>query len=291
MAQRKMRDVVVPRKTYVLLTFDVENNWGDEERNCQQQNEEFFSRIREIRKSGMTFFVPGNLIGALAQKLKGVDEANEVGLHGYRHELWRSAYFVDKRPVGDQAKEAFLRKSLIEFQRYGLEKPVSFRAPYLWSKNSDLSILQKYGFEVDSSDPSFMGTFLPRTCGRIFKIPVTSHPFPSFKKKWLLLYAKYRYLNLKTLNDLSDNDFLEFIHQIVKLQVAKGSIPHLVFLIHPWEFHTEDQSEEDDNYFHRGPSNYSVLTDSLSLLEAEFAVDYVTAKRFREICFSKTPWD
>ena len=60
--KRKIRKTATPRQIFVMLTFDVENSWGDEEADCKKENELFLNRIQGIKKSKMTFFLPGNLV-------------------------------------------------------------------------------------------------------------------------------------------------------------------------------------------------------------------------------------
>jgi hypothetical protein len=281
--KRKISKVSKPNKIYVSLTFDLENNWGNEEQNCQDENIQFIEKIQRLIKLNGTYFITGNLVFNLSKGLKQLAKRNEIGLHGYRHELWKPAHFVDKRAIRDSEKKKLLENSLSEFERSGLDRPFSFRAPYMWCKNADFKLLEEMGFKMDSSDRSQNGMFKIRKKGKILKIPVTANPFPYFKKKGVLIFAKFRLFNLKILNELQDTEFCEYINQILRMQIFQKSIPHLVFLAHPWEFYGRGELEKDENYNHRGVKNYNVLKTKLRLLEKQYDVKYVTINQLKEL--------
>jgi len=272
----QMRRCALPDCIFVALTFDIENSWGDEEQSCQKENNYFLRRIGEVNYGGMTFFVTGNLVLKLSDCLKDLPDGNEIGMHGYRHELWRSAYFVEKRAIKNKVKPRLIERSLQEFKNSGLARPTSFRAPYMYCKQSDMKLVERASFTVDSSDPSFKGMHPIRQFGNITRIPVTAHPIPYFESCKGFAFTKFHLFNLKTLNEFHDQNFLEFIGQILKWQVYKRQIPHLVFLAHPWEFFTNSADEFDENFTHRGPHNYEILKDRLALIKNNFNVRYVT---------------
>jgi len=273
----------LPGSIFVALTFDIENSWGDEEQSCQKENNYFLRKICEVNYGSMTFFVTGNLVLKLSDCLKDLSAGNEVGLHGYRHELWRPAYFIKKNAIKNEIKPELIDRSLREFKDSGLARPTAFRAPYMYCKPSDMRLIEKAGFTVDSSDPSFKGVHSIRQSGNISRIPVTVHPVPYFKSHGGIAFTKFYQFNLKTLNEFHGKNFIDFAGQILKWQVYKHQIPHLVFLAHPWEFFTNNEDEFDENYAHRGRTNYRILKERLSLLENHFNVRYVTLSQLGKI--------
>lgn len=281
--KKKISKISKPKKIVVSLTFDIENNWGNEEQNSHDENIQFIEKIQNLIKSNGTYFITGNLVFNLSKSLNQLAKRNEIGLHGYRHELWKPAYFVDKKAIKDDEKKELLENSLSEFEKSGLDRPFSFRAPYLWCKNADLKLLEEMGFKLDSSDRSQNGMFKIRKKGKILKIPVTANPFPYFKQKGGLIFAKFRLFNLKILNELQDTEFCEYIDQILRMQIFQKSIPHLVFLAHPWEFYGRGELEKDENFNHRGEKNYKVLKTKLGLLEKKYDVKYVTISQLNDL--------
>ena len=153
----------------------------------------------------------------------------------------------------------------------------------MWCKNTDLKLLEEMGFMLDSSDRSQNGMFKIRKEGEIVRIPVTDNPFPYFKKRGSLIFSKFRLFNLKLLNELRDDELYEYISQILKAQIYQKSLPHLVFIAHPWEFYGKGELEKDENFNHRGPGNYDVLKEKLRLLEKRYLVKYLTVSQLKNV--------
>jgi peptidoglycan/xylan/chitin deacetylase (PgdA/CDA1 family) len=281
--KRKIATTSLPAEIYVMVTFDVENFWGMEQKNGQEQNLEFLDRIKDINGTNATYLIPGNLIAPLAEKLRDIEKENEIGLHGHHHELWKNAGFVTKKPIRDDQKKELILGSLSEFDKNGLKRPFSFRAPYMWCKRSDLKILSTMEFKVDSSDPAQNGVYFARNSGPIMRIPVSTNPFPYFHKKRGLVYAKFHLLNLRLLNDFSQDEFYQCIDQILRLQSCQKQIPHLVFLLHSWEFYQDDEKGWGNQFDHRGEKNYEILKERLDLLVKKYAVKYASLCEFKDI--------
>lgn len=280
--KRKINQVNEPKQIFLLLTFDVENSWGDEENNDQEKNNIFLERIQKVNKSNKTFFIPGNLVSKLNTNLKQLANKNEIGLHGHHHELWRAAHFVKKRPVKDREKKHLIEKSLKEFDRNRLCRPVAFRAPYMWCKKSDLKLLERMQFRADSSDPSQFGSFLVRNNGKLTRIPITASPFPYFRKRRGMISIHFRLFNMKMVRGCDEKEFIEHINKILRLQVYLKQIPHLVFMAHSWEFYEEAEEAKDDNYY-RSEANYEILGSKLDLLEKRYSVKYITIGELRKL--------
>jgi len=281
--KKHIRKATIPRQIFFLITVDVENSWGDEEQESQKENEIFIKKFLKIKEKNTTFFLPGNLVADLKTTLKQLADDNEIGLHGHHHELWRSAYFVEKKAIKDKEKKELIVNSLSEFKKSNLNRPTSFRAPYMWCKNKDLKLLEEMGFKLDSSDRSQNGMYKIRKEGKILRIPVTVNPFPHFKKKGGLIFTKFRLFNLKILNELKNAELYEYIDQILRMQNYLKLIPHLVFIAHPWEFYGRGDLEKDDNFNHRGAKNYKILKTKLRLLENRYNVKYLTVNQFKEL--------
>ena len=279
----RFHSVAEPTELHVLLTFDIENSWGAEEQRCQQENTKFLERIQEIRNSKTTYFVTANLVSTLAPSLKELAIKNELGLHGYCHELWKPAHFVQKKAVKKETKKKLIKKSIGEFVRNGLERPLAFRAPYMWRKKSDLELLKKNGFKVDSSDPAQKGFFSVTHDGDILRMPVTASPIPYFKSRNGLAYTEFRQFNLTTLNELQNAEFSKFVSQILKMQIYLKTTPYLLFTGHPWEFFGRWRPGRNEEFRHRGEENYKVLKTKLALLEESYSVKYVTISEFKDL--------
>jgi hypothetical protein len=281
--RRKLKKVNVPDKIFILITYDVENVWGLEDKDCQKDNLEFLKTIQRMIPANGTYFVPGNLITPLSKSLQDIEKENEIGLHGHHHELWREAYFVYKGPIRDNTKKKLILDSFSEFDRNGLKRPVSFRAPYMWCKKADLKILKIMDFTVDSSDNPQRRVSFARKSGPIMRIPVTTNPFPTYKKRNGLLYAKFDLLNMRLLHNFNEHEIYQRINQILKLQTYLKQIPCLVFLLHSWEFYESDDEKYGDSYDHCGAKNYEILKEKLGMLEKKKIVTYVTISEFKHI--------
>lgn len=281
--KRKIKNVNIPNKIHILMTYDVENVWGLEDKDCQKDNIEFLKKIQGLIPANGTYFFPGNLITPLAKSLQDIEKENEIGLHGHHHELWRDAYFVYKGPIRDDEKKKLISDSLTEFDRNGLKRPVSFRAPYMWCKKADLKLLKTMDFTVDSSDNPQNGVSFARNSGPMMRIPVTTNPFPYYKKRNGLLYAKFHLLNMRLLHDFNEHELYQCLNQILKMQAYLKQIPHLVLLIHSWEFYESDEEKYGDSYNHCGEKNYRILKEKLGMLEDKYSVEYITLSEFKNL--------
>ena len=152
----------------------------------------------------------------------------------------------------------------------------------MWCKRSDLKILGNMKFKVDSSDPAQNGVYFVKNSGPIMRIPVSTNPFPYYDKKRGLVYAKFHLLNLKLLNDFSQDEFYQCIDQILRLQFYRKQIPHLVFLCHSWEFYQDDEKGWGNQFDHRGEKIYTILKERLALLENKYSVKYASLSEFRD---------
>jgi len=176
----------------------------------------------------VTFFVTCDCIEnypKIFQKLK--KQGHEIALHGYRHKRF------DELSLNE--KEDQIKKSIKCFRKYLKENPRGFRAPQHSIDNGTLNLLEKYGFNYDSSYTplNFLQLlFFPKkfklwfkhfsSSLKIFKIrrnlceiPPTSFifPFVSLAIRIFPLWFLRKYIDLLT--------FLT---------------PNIIFYAHSWDF-------------------------------------------------------
>ncbi|KAL8761460.1 MAG: hypothetical protein Q9184_002417 [Pyrenodesmia sp. 2 TL-2023] len=106
----------------------------------------------------MTWFIPGHSMETFPAEVKQIVESGcEIGLHGYSHEIGRTNRCID-----------------LATQLTG-KKPIGYRAPLYQIRETTISLLEKHGFEYDSS--------LTHHDSQPYPLPLTSpiHP-PDFSK-------------------------------------------------------------------------------------------------------------
>ncbi|KAL8710534.1 MAG: hypothetical protein Q9220_004967 [cf. Caloplaca sp. 1 TL-2023] len=126
--------------------------------------------VRLFKKLGvadkMTWFIPGHSMETFPAEVKQVvDSGCEIGLHGYSHE---GAY-----QMTEQQEEDVLRKCIDLATNLTGKKPIGYRAPLYQIRETTIPLLEKYGFEYDSS--------LTHHDSQPFQLPLTPpiHP-PDF---------------------------------------------------------------------------------------------------------------
>ena len=259
---RELAKVKIPPGTRVdvAITFDVEYDYGSAGKKDATCVGPFLSKIEKTldeNKIPATFFVQGNLIDPYHGQLLALQKkGHEIGLHGWAHEPWGDAWFIKERIPPLKEREEMLKKSLLEFEKYGLERPVSFRAPNMVISRDSFPLLERYGFRIDSSAPSFKGISpIITKIGKITEIPVSADPVPAFSSK---LAASHRVFNMFNVFKGAFN-----AENVVKFQLLKKHKPFLVFLAHPWEFFPNKKfSYCSENNFHlicKNPSISGVL--------------------------------
>lgn len=219
------------KEVLVSYTFDIEYH---AESGGFYSIDQFFMNKKVVKNS--TFFIQGNLVEKYQKELK--KSKVEIGLHGFAHELWGPRRWWNSNPfVNVHEREILLKKSLQNFKNCKIKKPVSFRAPYLITDNHTYSLIQKYGFKIDSSLPSFLGTYpVPQKINKILSIPISSNPIPKFSFRNGILFTHYDILTMETMKSFSKEDFTDFINTVFYFQSLLSIKPNLVFLSHPWEF-------------------------------------------------------
>jgi len=262
----------VPKELMVALTFDVEPDPLSEN---HEMILNFLSRIEKVAKENSTFFVQGDLINELAYYLRELQKRNEIGLHGFAHELWGDEkWWIDKNALNLKEKTKLLTLALSYFKKNGLKRPISFRAPYAIINRGVLNLLKKFDFIVDSSASSYEGVPpLPNSLNGLTIIPVTANPIPKFSVKKMIPYCYYEIFTAETVLPFNRKELLDFITIVTSFQKTHHCIPHLVFIGHPWEF---VKFGGERNY--SSPKNYKLLKRVCSTLEKNCKVRYVTMK-------------
>jgi len=275
------------RELLVAFTCDVELAYGSHRVN--RNNPNMSTLLRSILDSSIidTVFVEGHLVEENAGDLcllrkRGV----EIGLHGYRHELWgRSQWYLPDRPTAQEQRKVLLEAGMQAFLDAGLLRPVIFRAPNLVVDTSTLGLLVKNGFCVDSSLPSHRGVLpIPQffdEAESLVRIPVTSDPIPLLTRKGALPYYRYTVFNLKTLAEMRRERLLKHLSRIVALQEALGFSPHIVILSHSWEF--SNPVAENGNYGYCSPRNFEVIQFLDSTFSEAFSVKHATISALAEL--------
>jgi len=270
----------------VALTFDVEQDHNSDGRESASSVSSFLTNVQHVVDEA-TIFAEGRLVEANSEQLRSLEERGfEIGLHGYRHELWGSPqWYLHDKPVPNEGKNSLLKDSLRAFRTSRLHRPTAFRAPSLVADDSTIRLLVANGFGVDSSLPSHRGVLpVPQFVGGadgLVRIPVSVDPVPSLARRTVFPYYRFRVCNLKTLKEMDRKEFLEYTTRIATLQEALGFPPHLVLLSHSWEF-SEPLSDRKD-YSYRSISNFEFINDLLCFLSKNFSVKQTSITKLAAI--------
>ena len=261
-------EIVEPEKILLSLTFDIEYHQSIEKNYLKN----FFQNFKNfLKKTRSTLFVCGETIEEVARELKKLQKNCELGLHGYKHELWGDEkWWLNKKPIDKKTKIKLIKLSFEEFKRNKLKKPISFRAPYMISNKETLEILNSFGFKVDSSNCTYLSKdTLPSKYKKMIRIPVSVNPIPTFKKRFLIPFSFYKIFNMENFYAFEKNDILEFVKIVTSFQQANDIRPHLVFLAHPWEF------VRVKNLGYCSPKNYSILEKMINILKENYRIKFL----------------
>jgi hypothetical protein len=264
----------VPEKLFVAITFDVEQDFGSKALQLGSKTaKEFLLQLSQVFYEKLTLFVQGNLVQDLADYLHALQNKNEIGLHGFNHELWgRSKWFLKKLPLTTKQKIELIEMALSSFKKNNLKKPVSFRAPDTIIDSESLSLLERYGFHVDSSKPNFLSIPIFKR-SRLMRIPVTASPILKFSCKYLVPYSYHPLFDIANLRYYNNSRFLEIIRTLCSIQNHLGYPCHLVFLAHSWEFRRWNVG---GLFKYCSPSNFKFMKEKMSFLEKDFNTNYAT---------------
>jgi peptidoglycan/xylan/chitin deacetylase (PgdA/CDA1 family) len=268
----------------VAMTFDVEREYGSTIPSVKRPTERLFlEHVDEYFRVG-TIFIEGSLVGMNSDRLRSLQEEGfEIGLHGYKHELWGGAqWYLRDRPLSAKEKDSLVKTALDAFGKAGLDKPNAFRAPNLVIDGSTREILRRNGFTIDSSLPSHRGSLpipiLDHEPNGLVGIPVTADPVPDLRRL-VIPYLRYKVFNLKVLKELSREDISRSLNRIIAIQVERGFPCHIVINAHSWEFYEPTMTE----FSYCSEGNFEFLHNLMGLLAENFGLEYVTMSMLARI--------
>ncbi len=265
-----------PEKILLSLTFDVEYNPLIEDNHV----ENFLEKSKSfLEKSNSTIFVCSEVVEK-TEKLKNFKNC-EIGLHGYKHELWGDEkWWLAKSQLNKDEKRKLLELSIKIFKKKGLKRPVSFRAPYMISNLETLKILEEFNFLVDSSASTYLNEDpLPYRIGKITRIPVSVNPIPEIRKIFLLPFGFYKIFNMQNFYNFDEEKFFEYVKILTSFQLANKIKPHLVFLAHSYEFFKIEKLS------YCSPKNYRTLIKMVKILKDEYEIETLTIKNLAKKVF------
>jgi peptidoglycan/xylan/chitin deacetylase (PgdA/CDA1 family) len=224
----------------ICLTFDIEHDYRD------PASAEAASRFLAwyigwagARAWRSTLYIQGDLVPVLSTFIHEAEDGHEIGLHGFHHEVWGRSRWWQYRlgfvGISETEKHERLLQALEMFDRACLDRPRSFRAPYLNADRKTLELLAQHGFTSDSSPATYLGAVpVPRQRHGVWQVPVTANPRPV----WDTYLARYPELTMGNLVHMSPEQLMTTIAMALHLQLESGMKlpPHLVLLAHPWEF-------------------------------------------------------
>lgn len=225
---------------HICLTFDIEHDYRNPaSASSSRRFLPIYIKWAGTRVWPGTLYVQGGLVPMLSELLYQAKPQHELGLHGLHHEVWGRSRWWQYRlgfvGISEAEKRECLHKALELFEHAHLERPRSFRAPYLNVDRKTLKLLAQNGFTSDSSPASYLGAIpVPRYHHGIWQVPVTANPCPQWKPPG----AHYLELSMGTMLSMSAEQIITTISIAVHLQQSAKTrvLPHLVLLAHPWEF-------------------------------------------------------
>lgn len=236
------KKMIQRKKIFVALTFDIESDGGSGGKKGVKKIKAFFNKLgQSLGDKPATFFIQGEILPLVKTEIKKwVGGKHEIGLHGYcHHRLWGNpVWFLKNRQLSLQEKKRELKKSLSLFEKLGLPKPISFRAPNMIIDQQSLDLLSEYDFRIDSSSPVFRQPGEVKKSNILWQIPVSNLNRPKFR---ILPFPSldFQVLNMETLKRLAQKKWQENIRNML----AQARYPLLVFLAHSWDFHSNKFNE------------------------------------------------
>jgi glycosyltransferase involved in cell wall biosynthesis len=231
-----------PENLLFSLTIDVEQKYGSASNKKDLTHlPAFFGQLRRWSQENSipsTCFVQGNLIQEFKKSLhKLEEEGHELGVHGYHHELWGGQpWFLKDEwvpPIKRWELLKALRKEIIEEDFKTMQV---FRVPNMVADAATLKMLPEFGFTLDSSGSSQLGTPpLPQFQEGIPGLPVSRDPAPQIKFFRGAPFGHYGVLNMHNFLNWPDEKILAAIQRLIIFQQENGWHPHIVFLAHSWD--------------------------------------------------------
>lgn len=181
----------------------------------------YILRILKKYNTKITFFVVGQLYEWYPEVVEMIaSQEHEIAYHTHAHDV-----LTNKDTLIESIK-----KSKKFLQRY---KPVGFRAPRIYGKNTKLKILKNYGFKYDSS---IYGSFLAkRKMHGVLELPVTSiKKIPIGSGYFIGMLGKKMRWIYEVINKKGD-PVISFIHNWQVLKPIKPTFPTRAYIMtHPY---------------------------------------------------------
>ncbi len=268
------------RDLKVSITFDVEQNFGSMGDGNLTHLNEFIQDLKKNEYS-TTLFIQGSIMSGIKENVIEMLDRHEIGMHGYNHEMWgNEVWFLKDKPISLEEKEKLFVKYLGELKDYGIYKPKSFRAPNMLINMETINLLDRFGFELDSSASSFREISIPKTINgtKIMAVPVSVDPIIKFKLKSFVPSSYYTVFNTKNLTFMGNENFIKSVMNIMCFQ-EHFSIPHhIVLLAHSWEF--TDWKIRGFEYC--SEENYKIFKNLTKELEKHFDVEYLKMSELKD---------
>jgi peptidoglycan/xylan/chitin deacetylase (PgdA/CDA1 family) len=144
----------------VVLGFDCETDIGSFTQSYNGVIHGTPAILDVLKPQGITatFFFTGAAARGNPEMVRRVcDSGHEVGCHSLFHETLGEPIFhmPGDYPVLPEEVETRLRRATEMVEEYAGYRPVSFRAPRLWSSTAVLNALENLGYQADASYPMF----------------------------------------------------------------------------------------------------------------------------------------
>lgn len=277
-------------KLRVSLTVDVEHDFGIPSTLGKLSTVEkgMTNLLKLFEKNSIegTFFVSSPIVEEFSDLVKKAFRRHEIGVHGYNHECWSEPkwWLGDDRIIDRRQKEILLGKMIKLVKEITSDPPKSFRAPYMAANVETLSLLDKWGFEVDSSAPSYYGVF-PKPFSpeglSLKEVPVSANPRPEIHLS-PFPHVYFNWLNTKLLSSLGPSACVDFVEEILGYQLEEGVDPHFVMLLHQWEFADLDDTPTRSSRY-ATENNSEILEKFLGELKDKFNVTFVSIRELANL--------
>lgn len=128
----------------IVFSVDVERDLHDNGERGVKEGLIEFEKMCDRHNLKPVLFVAGSLVKKNKILFKRLEKKGwEISLHGFSHKRF------DEMPY--EEKEEEIKKSVKEWEKHLGFEPKGFRAPQHSIDNKTLDLLEKYGFEYDSS--------------------------------------------------------------------------------------------------------------------------------------------
>ncbi|MDO8460291.1 MAG: polysaccharide deacetylase family protein [Nanoarchaeota archaeon] len=237
------------RTTY---TIDVEPDLHDHQYKGITEGLKKFEKICDKHKIKPILFVTADCIKKYPEIFKRLEKKGwEISLHGFTHKRFDDIPYKEK--------EDEIKQSLTYWKKYLNSKPKGFRAPQHSIDEDTLDLLEKYGFEYDSS----------QTPLNFLQLLFFPHKFPLWIKSFLTPRNPYKIR--KNLYEYPPSALkIPFVSLTVRvlpkpflrayIALIKAFHTHPMFYAHSWDFIKLPESRIDRTF------PYTKLLDKLDYI-------------------------